>query len=798
VRILWGACEPLHTARPLGPLLDVVERTGGDLAAQLAGAARPHDVATALLRELRAHPGTVLVLEDVHWADEATLDVLMLLAPRVGDAPALVVATYRDDEPDAGQFRFVLGELLRRCRRLRIHPFSEAAVRQLAEPHGVDGRELHRSTGGNPFFVTEVLAAAGGDLPETVREAVLARARRLSPAAQRLVEAVAVVPGQVDVSLLGEIAGALGERLEECLGSGILRADRRHISFRHELARRAVADATAPDRAIALHRAALAALAEGPAELRDVAALAHHADAAGESEAALRWAPAAAEIAAAAGAHREAAGQYERALRHAGSLPLEQRVALLQRRADECWLSSQFEEGIAAQREVLSAHRRLGDARREGSALRVLSRLLFFAARADEGEPLAAEAVAILERLPAGHDLAMAYGNLSQRCMAIEDSEGALRWGRRALELAERLGDTEALVYALTNIGVAELQAAPDGGVEKVERALALAREHQLDEYAGRAYSSLVLWPVHFRRYDLAARHMDEGLAFCSERGLEIWRLYLLAARSRLELDRGRWDEATDCAEPVLRSPRSSPIARGTALVTIALVRARRGDPDVASPLGEASAIARALAEEPAQVVPMAAAEAEVAWLDGRPEAVGELTDAALRLARARRARWAVRELTYWRRLAGLVDDVDAGGPGSPEAWLRLGCPYEAALLEAETGDEASARAALERLGELGAQAAARAVAARLRDRGVRHVPRGPRSQTRRNPAGLTARELTVLTLLADGLQNVEIATRLVLSVRTVEHHVAAILRKLGCRTRGAAAAEAARRGLLD
>ena len=797
VRVLWGACEPLHTARPLGPLLDVGERTGGELASLLAEAARPHDNAAALLRELRANAPTVLVLEDVHWADEATLDVLMLLAQRVAHAPALVLASYRNDGLDrAGELRFVLSELLRRCRRVSVDPLSEAAVAQLAEPHRIDARELFRSTGGNPFFVTEILAAGGEDLPETVREAVLARARRLSPAARRLLDAVALAPARIHVSLLEKIAEEPGERLEECLGSGILRASEGHISFRHDLARRAIADATPPDRSVALHRAALDALASHGEHL-DVATLAHHADAAGESDAVLRWAPEAGEAAAAAGAHREAAAQYERALRHAGPLPLEERVVLLQRRADECWLSSQFDEAIAAQQEVLACHRRRGDVPGEGSALRALSRLLFFAARSSEGEPLAARAVELLERLPPGHELAMAYGNLSQRCMAIEDSAGALRWGGRALELAERLVDEEALVYALTNIGVAELQAGSDDGIEKLERALVLAKERGLDEYAGRAYSSLVLWPVHFRRYELADRHVRDGIEYCSDRGLDTWRLYLFAARSRLVLDRGGWDEATEYAEVVLRDPRASPIARGMALIAITLVRARRGDPDVATPLREASAVAGVLAEEPAQVAPTAAARAEVAWLNGDYPSVEALTDAALGLARGRGAGWAVRELVFWRRLAGVADD-EPGDAGSPEAWRRLGCPYETALLDAETGDEGAVRRAFEQLRELGAHAAASAVGRRLRDRGVSRVPRGPRPQTRRNPAGLTARELSVLALLAEGRRNGEIATRLVLSVRTVEHHVAAILRKLDVRTRGAAVAEAARLGLLE
>jgi predicted ATPase len=285
VRFLTGACEPLFTARPLGPFLDVGETTGGELAALVTAGARPHEVAVALLRELATPQSTVLVLEDLHWADEATLDVLALLGRRVGSVPALVVASFRDDELDrTPQTRAVLGELVGRPRRLRLLPLSPAAVGELAEPYGVDGDELFRRTGGNPFFVTEALGAAGEAIPPTVREAVLARAARLSEEARRLFDAVAIVPGQVELWLLEALAGELVERLDECLRSGMLTTAGGHVAFRHELARLAIEEEIAPHRRVALHRAALAARGERDP---DLARLAHHAEAAGDAEAVL-------------------------------------------------------------------------------------------------------------------------------------------------------------------------------------------------------------------------------------------------------------------------------------------------------------------------------------------------------------------------------------------------------------------------------------------------------------------------------------------------------------------------------
>jgi ATP/maltotriose-dependent transcriptional regulator MalT len=811
VRVLWGGCEPLRTARPLGPFVDVAEATGGEVERLAAAAARPHELAVALLRELRRHVPTVLVLEDVHWADEATLDVLTLLAGRIGSAPALVLASYREDELDsAEQLRLVLGELVRRPGRLKLEPLSRATVAELAGRHGIDGQELYRRTGGNPFFVTEVLATGGDQIPETVRDAILARAGRLSGPARRLLEAVAVVPGQADLWLLEALAPEWTDRIEECLASGVLTPGPAHLAFRHELARLAIEEAIPPHRRVGLHRAALAALEARGGDHPDLARLAHHADAAGEHEGVLRWAPGAAERAARAGSHREAAAQYARALRFADGLSLEKRAELLQRGAEECWLTDQFDAAIASQEEALEYRRQLGDQRAEGDTLRTLSRLLFFVGRVREGEALAQAAVELLELVPPGHELAMAYGNLSQRRMVAQATEDAIAWGTRALELARRLDDTEALVYALTNIGAAEFGTSPETGRAKQQQALAIAQHQGLEDYAGRAFQLLVMCALRHRRFDVADAYLEPGLDYCRERGLDTWRLYLLAYRARLELLRGSWDDAADSAAVVVRDPRGAPLPRASALTTLGLIRARRGDPEPSALLAEAQALEQPT-EEADRIGATAAARAEAAWLAGETGAVEQETGAALSLALQSHVPWVVGELACWRWRAGVDDKLPRGAAAEPHAmsisgnwrqaarlWRQIGCPYEAALALADSDDEEAQRQAIDELQGLGARAAVTIIVRRLRERGVRGLPRGPRPQTRENPAGLTARELEVLALLAEGLRNAQIAQRLVVSEKTVDHHVSAILRKLDVRTRGEASAAAARLGLVS
>jgi len=488
-RLLWGACDALFTPRPLGPFLDVAETIGGEFEDLVETGAKPHEVASALRRELRRQTPTILVLEDLQSADEASLDVLKLLARRVDTVPALVLASYRDDELDRGhRLRVVIGELAASepTRRLRLSSLSSAAVAQLAEPRGVDADELYRTTSGNAFFVTEVLAAAAAQIPATVRDAVLARAARLTPAARSLLDAVSVCRPQAELWVLESLADGALDGVEECLTSGMLAPVPGGVAFRHELARLAIEESLPPNRSLELHRKALAALEHPPHGDPDLARLAHHAEAAGDAKAVLEFAPAAGARAASLGAAREAAAQYARALRFADSLAPDLKGDLFDQRAYACYVIGQFEESLDAQQRALECHRRAGDRRREGDSLRSLSRLLRYVGRVEAAMEVGYEALAVLGPLQAGHELAMAYCNLSHLYMHLEDAEQTIEWGRRALELAEQLDDSEARVYALTNIGNVELLAGGTG-VDKHELSLELGLEAGLDEHVGRA-----------------------------------------------------------------------------------------------------------------------------------------------------------------------------------------------------------------------------------------------------------------------------------------------------------------------
>jgi len=808
-RVLIGICDPLFTPRPLGPFFDVASEVGHELEAAVRSADASYDVTAALVRDLRARAPTILVVEDAHWADEATLDVLKLLSRRIDDLPALVIVTHRDDELEVTHpLRHLLGNLVSApgIRRISVERLSADAVAALAGPHGIDPNELYRKTAGNPFFVTEVLGAPCDELPATVRDAVLARAARLPAGPRALLEAVAIARSDAELWLLEALAPGEVGTLAECLASGMLVPRPEGVGFRHELARLTIEESIPPDRRLALHRAALAALATPAGGAADLARLAHHAEEAGDAEAVLRYAPAAGKRAAEVGSHREAAAQYARAIRFADSLDGQARAELHRRRAAECYLTDQHEDAIESAEAAIACYRELGDRLGEGRSILFLSRIAWCPGRTDEANRAAREAIEILEELPAGRDLADAYANLGTLLRDRDDRQGAIEWATRSRRLADELGEVNIAGGQVISLALAEALYGTPGAMERLQDAAAEVQLVGSPDLTSWGHMATARAAVRARRYGIAQEAIDAGLRHVGEQGYLLWRLYFLSYRTRVELDEGRWSEAVETARLILQERWISTLPRTVAQTVLGLVRARRGDPGVWSALDDAWALA-AHTEEPDRIVPVAAARAEAAWLEGRDDDVRKLTEAAYQLALQRGVAGFTGELAVWRRRAGILEPAPASaGPHAAElagewaraadAWRELGCLYEAALALGETDDEHTLRTALEELTALGARPAESIVARRLRRHGS--VPRGPRAATRENPAGLTRRELEVFTLLARGLRNADIAERLVLSPRTVDHHVGAILRKLGVSTRAQAALAATRLGVLE
>jgi DNA-binding CsgD family transcriptional regulator len=811
VRMLWGACDALSTPRPLGPLHDMLDGVAA------SGDANRHALFVEFVDVLAARP-TLAVLEDLHWADEATLDLLRYAGRRMARTHSLLLATLRNDELTAQHpLRGVLGDLASLgVTRLTPLPLSPGAVQALAAAHAdaasIDLAALHRTTGGNPFFVTEVLAArasgaTANDVPASVTDAVLARAARLGPAARALLDAAAVAGPRIERWLLRDLASAESRAIDECLATGVLRAEGDALAFRHELARQAVLQSMAPARALGLHRIVLQAL-QARAPNASPARLAHHAEGAGDVEATRHFALAAAREAAASGAHRQAAEHYALVLRHA---PAAERAQLLDTYALECRICGRLQDALDAQRDAVRAWRGLGAPGGEALALARFALWSLAAGRHGDGQAAMRDARA-LAGVP-GVDAAAIVGVkqlAAAMCMMNSDSVQALALANEVLQSAQPRSDDRLVVQARMVIGTVLLHGdRSDEGITHLRLALDGAQARQDDLQVAQAMLNLGSGCALIHRLELAEDWLQRGISYCSERDIDMSRLYQLAWLANVRLHQGRWDEASTAAHEVLADPRAAAVARITALTTLGRLRARRGDPGVWKALDQARTLAIGSGALQ-RLAPMHAARAEAAWLEGRADDAAREAEAGLPLALTKGIAVFAAELLLWSRRGGQEVSVPAFCASHPcgleaaghwqqaaQAWTLRHCPYEAACARAESGDVAAQREALAVFESLRAQPMIERMRQCLRRAGVRGLPRGPRAKTQRHPAGLTGKEVAVLALLALGLRNREIAERVHRSTRTVDHHVAAIFAKLDVTSRAEAVSVAHRIGVL-
>ncbi len=810
-RFLLGACDPLLTPRALGPLHDVGRQVGGRLAALLAAGSPREQLFAAFLDELDQRPRQqVVVVEDAHWADEATLDLLVFLGRRIERIRALLIVTYRDDELAVGHpLRAAIGRLPPEAvRRLRPEPLSGPAVAELARRAGRPTAGLYALTGGNPLLVTEVLTAGDIGVPLTVRDLVLARFGDLPADAQEVVRLVAVVPTRAELWLLEEAVRPAPSAVEAGVAAGLLVAGAEAVGFRHELLRQAVEDSLSAVSSRELNRRVLEVLAGAAERVVDVARLVHHAREAGDIGAVLRYAPEAARQAAAVAAHREAVGHYRAVLPHAGRLPAAVRADILEGYSMECYLSGLTTEAVSARRAAVPLREAAGDREKLGETLRWLSRMHWWDGNRREADAAAARAIAVLEALPPGHQLAMAYGSKAAGDMTAARYEAAMAGAARAIDLAQRLDDREALSYALTVVGSVRLQRGDPGGRADLEQGFAVATAAGLVDQAALALGNLATIGAEMRDYRHARQDLDRALAFARAQELGGWVQHVLGHRARVRLDQGDWAGAEQDARAALAEQVTGGARVVDGLVPLGLLQARRGDPAAAATLDEAAE--RGFATIELQwTAPVAAARAEHAWLWGEDHRIA--AEAARMFEPAVQAEhpWFAGELAFWLWLAGarprtppvlaepyrllLAGDWRAGA----DAWQALGCPYQRAQALACGDRDDALLEALALFDGLGARQAAQRLRRKLRRRGSQHVPRGPIRATAANPAGLTGRQVEVLRLLAEGLTDAEIAARLSLSAKTVGHHVSALLAKLGIRSRRHAATAARQLGVV-
>lgn len=813
-RLYWGACENLSTPEVLLPLRDIARASGESLDFG-ADHIRAFE---ALLRLLSrdARPA-ILIIEDVHWADTATLDLIRFLARRIARAGAVVLITYREEEVDTrSPVRNLLGEAPSgNVERLTLAPLSLAAVTRLAAKRGRRGEELFALTAGNAFLVTEALAVEGDVPTDAVRDATLARASRLSESARAVLDAVSIFPRHAETAVVADLVkGAIDAGLDQCVEKGMLSLEGGLVQFRHELARRAVETSIAPGRRAAFHQRVIDVLMRR-SDAR-ASQIAHHAERAGDIAALLEFAHRAAEEAARAGAPREAAAHFATMLRHRDSLSSDLLLEALEKCSQQAYLMGDPDIAMISMTEAAELRRRAKDILGLGRDLTRLTRFAWMCGRRADAERFVAESIAVLETAPPGPELAWAYSHQSQLDMLDWRMDRAVAWGERALDLATQLNEKEIIIHALGNIGSAKV----DGvhGVE-LEKSFDLAVAGKYHDHVERACCNLACMCYWRRDYQSALKHIDRGVSYAVALELRHWEAYLRGWRSMVLLDQGDWTAAEDEALEICRRTNVADMYRFPALIALARLRVRRGDPDADIPLAAARHFA-AGAVELQRSIYVAIIVAEKAWLlmsTEDDEAKRMLIEVKVR-AKERNTSWITEDAALWLsllndRAPGLEATGEPAGEisklSSPfrehcagrwqeaaEGWRALGRPYEEALA-LSGGDDVAQRAALEILDRLGAMPAAARLRRQMRAGGSRAIPRGPIAMTRANAAGLTRRQVEVLGLLGEALSNAEIAARLCISAKTAEHHVSAIMARLEVSSRQEAAAAARDRGLL-
>lgn len=807
--VLWGACDPLSSPRALGPLVDVA----GDLAPVVAEMLRSGErdgLFEATLQALTQVGPAVLVLEDLHWADMSTLDLTRFLARRLDGTRALVVATYRDDhlEPD-DPLRVMLGDVAAQpvVRRVEVPLLSQAAVVQLADGSGLDPVELHRVTGGNAFFVTEVLASGGESLPRTVQDAVLARVHRLSSQARLALESAAVIGARAEPSLLLAMPDVTPDAVDECVRSGMLLFQAPSYLFRHELVRQAVLSGVMPGRLGALHWQALDRLRAMLMSPPPLARLAEHAEMAGDGPATLEFATAAGDLARKLGSHREAAFQYGRAMAHIDLCSEEGKVALLGKRALECQVADDHEHAIDAWDRQLDLLRGKPDRADEVvEALFGLDESYYTIGDNSHGTEFIDEAYALLEGGEPSGTMARVLAMRGIHLLRASENEASLPWLESALAMAHECGSRYVISRAGGALGMARfLLGEHEAGLAQVREALEVALAADEEDLAARYYQNIA--GLAWLGFDLeeALAEFEDAERYTAEHDLNGHLMCVLASEISLKLDLGRWDEALADADDLLYVRNTGRASRIEPLMAIGLVAARRGDRERAwehldaargyiaksQTLGYQGFVATARGEAHLLEDDVAAVAAEaLPWYEEAMRLADEevLPDLAL---------------LVWR--AGLVDrpphglrapevwSMNGEHRRAAEFWAAAGAPYKAAWALLDSDVEVDLREARARFEQLDATVLVRRTDDKLRSIGAR-VPRGARPSTRANVGGLTDREVEVLALLEEGLRNSEIAARLYLSEKTVGHHVSAILGKLGASSRLEAVARA--RGL--
>ncbi|MFP5333120.1 MAG: ATP-binding protein [Acidimicrobiia bacterium] len=789
-RIVSLACEPIGRPLAFGPLIATADPLPQAVRDELDGGGLRPAVYREMFGLLRSEP-TVLVVDDIQWADEATLGLVRHLGRQIADTSSMLVVTVRPEEIDpAHPFQVVTADIGRLATTVELPALTVDGVRQLTAGTPLDPAAVHAATLGNPFFVEEIVLHPDSEIPETVAVSVEATVASLSSAARDVVEMIALTADGIDLGLLADHEASVDAACRRRL---LVVSDSR-VRCRHDLIRAAVASRVPPARARRLHRSIFELFRQDTSGLVRTAELAYHSHAGGLETEAGRYSVEAAHTAARAGSHREAALAYGWAYQHRNAIDPNLLAGVLRAAAYEHLLVNDFLTAIEISQtllEIASTEAERGEAD---------AWVAFFAMRQgdiDLAELHSTRAIAALES--AGPSVALARAEAVRAVIPVARgaADKSVALAEAAVATARACGARAVEADALITLGRALVHEGRPEGLRIIEEGGSIAREVRSLDAAARAVYHLGTLPFLEMRLSDAVEQMDDGLRYLASEELDAWYVALEVTRAHIAVLRGEWDAAADALGRVL--PRSTCLSTET---EAALVEARRlmrlGDPAAlaALDLGLSRADQGVGYEEDVLATEVAM---EAAWLGLIDEGAAadryvRMIDAALRVDDS----WALSRLGFWAlrlgfdpppgRLAGPVEDEVAGDPiKAAVRWREDGYPAEGVIVEAFTPG-ASLRELFGELERLGAGGIAEGLRRRLRALGVSGIPRGVQQATVAHPAGLTARQHDVLALIAAGYSNDAIASELFISPKTVSHHVSAILTKLGVDSRVQAA----------
>lgn len=811
--IYQGTCDALFTPRPLAPLYDVIWQIWGSDWEQGGNRSDRASFFTRFYHELGTlKKATIIVFEDVHWADEATMDFIKFLARRITRVHCLFILTYRDDEIHSRHpLRNVLGQLPPDSfTRLQLTPLSRPAVEKLAGLKGYSGENVYQISGGNPFYVSEILASYSPGVPDNIKDSILSVYNRQDGKTRQVWEILSVLPTGFEVHYLERMEPQYAASVAQCLESGILILKGGLIYFKHELYRRTIETSLSPFVRIALNKKILELFKDDFEKNGEIERIIHHAKNANDYEQVVHYAPLAAQKAASLGAHIEATKLYQSAIEYYQGKDKDIFLRLYEPYAYECYLTNKIKEAIIFQTKALNLWKEKGDVESTGNCTWFLSRLWWFDGNRQQAEKYATLAIETLKDTPTSRAKAMAYSNMSQLKMLSDQLIECIYWGDIAITLAKELNDEEILCHSFNNTGTAQMGvvALKERGESLLRQSLAIALRNSYHEHAARAYANMASIGIMIKDYPFAEKSLAEGIPFCEERELGSWRSYMLSCKARLLLETGHWNEACELAQYLMKNEDQAPIIRIGALAVCGTVKMRKGEEDALPLLLEAKKIASETMELQ-RIIPALVALLEYEWLTGTTvlewEAI-EIVNVSLMAQSG--TNYKNNDFDFWlektrkqiipqrERAEGYRHDSPENAAKAAKAWKKIGSPYEQALSLFETSDEGK-KEALSIVQQLGANAIYEKMKLEMRSSGIKSIPRGLRKTTLANPAQLTDRELAVLELLKEGLQNKEIGSRLFISAKTVDHHISSVLFKLDVNSRVKAVQEALRLGII-